>query len=299
MPPFFSIVIPTYNRAHILPRTINSVLNQEFSDWELLVVDDGSKDHTAELLKTYTDSRIRYLFQKNSERSAARNNGIRNALGKYICFLDSDDEFLPHHLMRLHEEIQILKKPETLLFTDCLPTYQDGSIGEIQYPTADKQKWHIYFLCNPVIPARVCIHRAILEKFQFREDIVIVEDTVLWANIALHFPVKHIREPNIRYHLHDDNSIALSKNCFAPRLDGLTKLFKEPEMSRNVPAKLKQSLIADCYLGIARYHKLYGRFWPMTGNLLRSILKDPLGPQTKFKLHMIYSSIPFIGKVSK
>lgn len=291
MNPFFSVIIPTYNRAHILPRTIASVLNQEFPNWELIVVDDGSKDHTAELLKTYTDNRIRYVYQQNAERSAARNRGISEARGEYVCFLDSDDEYLPHHLRRLHEEIQKLQNRQSLLFTDCLPTYQDGSVSEVKYPTAEHQDWHIYFLCNPVIPARVCIHYEILKKKKFREDVVIVEDTVLWANIALHYPVKHLREPNIRYHLHDDNSVDLAKNCFAPRLDGLSKLFKEPEMEQRVPEKLKKSLIADCYLGIARYHQLHGRFWPMTGNLLRSILCDPKSPQTKLKIHMIYSAI--------
>jgi glycosyltransferase involved in cell wall biosynthesis len=291
MKPFFTVVIPTYNRAHILPRTIASVLGQEFQDWELIVVDDGSKDKTAELLQTYTDPRIRYVYQNNAERSAARNHGIREAKGEYICFLDSDDEYLSWHLKRFYEEIQKLQQKETLLFTDCLLTYQDGREVKGNYPTAENKDWHIYFLCNPVIPARVCIHRNILQKHRFREDIVIVEDTVLWANIALSYPVKHIREANIRYHLHDDNSVDIAKNCFAPRLDGLSKLFDEPAMKSRVPDKLRKTLISDCYFGIARYHELNKRFWPMTGNLLKSILIDPTGPQTKLKLFMIYSGM--------
>ncbi|MEY4111420.1 MAG: hypothetical protein RLZZ46_1776 [Bacteroidota bacterium] len=291
MSPFFSVVIPTYNRAHILPRTIASVLNQEFSDWELIVVDDGSKDHTAELLKTYTDPRIRYIYQKNAERSAARNHGIREAKGEYICFLDSDDEYLPHHLRRLHEFISSEKEKEILIFTDCLLCYADGRILDSKYPSAEKNNWPVYFLSNPVIPARVCVHRNIFSKFKFREDIVIVEDTVLWTSIAMHFNIKHLREPNIRYHLHDDNSVDLAKNCFAPRLNGLSKFFRDPEFGDNIPEKIKKSLIADCYLGIARYHQIHGRFWPMTGNLLRSIITDVKSPQTKFKIHMIYSAL--------
>jgi glycosyltransferase involved in cell wall biosynthesis len=92
---FFSVIIPTYNRANLLSTAIDSVLNQTFNDFELIVVDDGSIDGTKELLKEYQekDSRVRYIYQENAERSAARNSGIKNAKGTYICFLDSDDYF--------------------------------------------------------------------------------------------------------------------------------------------------------------------------------------------------------------
>ncbi|HPY82753.1 MAG TPA: glycosyltransferase family A protein, partial [Bacteroidales bacterium] len=77
--PLFSIIIPTYNRAHILPRTIASVLAQTYSNWECIIVDDGSTDSTKDLIASYSDTRIKYVYQHNAERSAARNNGIRNA----------------------------------------------------------------------------------------------------------------------------------------------------------------------------------------------------------------------------
>jgi GalNAc5-diNAcBac-PP-undecaprenol beta-1,3-glucosyltransferase len=116
--PFFSVIIPAYNRAYILPRTIQSVLNQQFENWELIIIDDGSKDNTAELMKQYSDERIHYHYQNNSERSAARNNGINRSKGKYICFLDSDDEFLPEHLSGLYRFIQEEENPIALLYTD-------------------------------------------------------------------------------------------------------------------------------------------------------------------------------------
>ena len=73
--PLFSIVIPTYNRAHLIGKTIESVLRQEFTDFEILIVDDGSKDNTEEVASTFTDKRIRYLKKQNAERGAARNYG--------------------------------------------------------------------------------------------------------------------------------------------------------------------------------------------------------------------------------
>ena len=112
MRPFFSIIIPTYNRGHVLGKTIQSVINQNFNDWELIVVDDGSTDNTKNIINDFSknDSRIRYIYQDNQERSAARNNGIENSNGKYICFLDSDDEYLQHHLSTFYDEIKIKKK---------------------------------------------------------------------------------------------------------------------------------------------------------------------------------------------
>jgi len=98
--PFFSIVIPAYNRAYILPETIGSIQEQSFENWEVIVVDDGSKDSTRELVESLSieDKRIRYVYQSNAERSVARNNGADHALGNYLMFLDSDDKYAPGHL---------------------------------------------------------------------------------------------------------------------------------------------------------------------------------------------------------
>src|ERR1051325_3991500 len=85
--PFFSVIIPTYNRADFIRKPIDSVLAQKFSSWELIIVDDGSTDNTGQVVKSFTDSRIHYVYQSNQERSAARNTGIKNSKGQYICFL--------------------------------------------------------------------------------------------------------------------------------------------------------------------------------------------------------------------
>ena len=92
---YFSIILPTYNRADFLPKTIESVISQSFTSWELIIIDDGSTDNTKILVEKYQKSQnqIRYIYQKNSERSAARNNGIKNSNGQWICFIDSDDMY--------------------------------------------------------------------------------------------------------------------------------------------------------------------------------------------------------------
>lgn len=89
--PFFSVIIPTYNRTNIIERAINSVLEQTYSNFEIIVVDDGSTDNTKNIVSAVNDSRVKYVYQNNKGVCAARNHGTSIALGTYFVFLDSDD----------------------------------------------------------------------------------------------------------------------------------------------------------------------------------------------------------------
>ncbi|MEX1019181.1 MAG: glycosyltransferase family A protein [Litorilinea sp.] len=98
--PFFSVVICTFNRAPLLPRALDSLLAQVERDWEAIVVDDGSQDNTAQIMRDYTarHAQIRYMYHSNRGLSISRNVGIFAAGGRYVTFLDSDDAFAPEHL---------------------------------------------------------------------------------------------------------------------------------------------------------------------------------------------------------
>lgn len=99
--PTVSVVTPTYNRADVLPETIDSVLNQTLDDFEYFVVDDGSTDDTEEVVRGYDDKRVTYVpLSGNQGANVARNRGIKEASGRYISFLDSDDQYLPSRLER-------------------------------------------------------------------------------------------------------------------------------------------------------------------------------------------------------
>lgn len=96
--PAVSIILPTYNRRNTLLRAVRSVQAQSYTDWELLVIDDGSTDGSKELLATLDEPRLRVIVQANAGAATARNLGLRESRGRYISFLDSDDEWLPHFL---------------------------------------------------------------------------------------------------------------------------------------------------------------------------------------------------------
>ena len=100
--PFFSVVIPVYNRAAELRPAIASVRAQTFQDFEIVVVDDGSRDNPQEVIESFRDPRIHFIRQPNAGGGAARNRGIDETRGRFVAFLDSDDVFLPHHLASMH-----------------------------------------------------------------------------------------------------------------------------------------------------------------------------------------------------
>jgi len=287
MNPFFSIIIPAYNRAGVLDKALLSVRDQTCPDWECIVVDDGSTDNTRDLLVKWSeaDTRFRYVYQENAERSAARNNGIRNAGGKYICFLDSDDEYLPCHLSVLFQKIKAESEPEALFFTHTL-FRKNGEIIREEMPEM-KEDIFGYLMIYPVIPARVCIHNHILRRYNFREDTVIAEDQVLWGTIALHYPVIQVSEYTVVYNMSDDNSVNISKNCHRIRLIALRRFFAQKDVKKKLRRKLKCKLISDCYFGMARYHSHKRAYFKSAFNLLISVFYCPVHPQTKAKIHMI------------
>ncbi len=101
--PAVSVIIPTYNRAELLPRALDSVVGQTFTDWGIVLVDDGSTDETSRVVRDYADrlgDRLVYIHQENKGSSQARNTGIDACRGRFVAFLDSDDECSPTRLGR-------------------------------------------------------------------------------------------------------------------------------------------------------------------------------------------------------
>lgn len=181
--PFFSIIIPTYNRAHTIRRPINSILAQTFTDWELIIVDDGSTDDTQEIVESYKDPRIRYVWQENQERSAARNHGISLAKGAWICFQDSDDEYLPEHLQVLYEGIQ--NNAEYKVIRTGLLIYEDGHFTSKTNICKD----NIYDLFPVGAFTSATFEKSIFDYYNFDAKINIAEDTKFCAEVYEQFDI--------------------------------------------------------------------------------------------------------------
>ena len=195
MKPFFSVVIPTYNRAERLRQALDSVLTQSFTDFEVIVVDDGSTDNTEEVVTSISDQRLRYLKKKNEERSIARNFGIEQAKGSYINFLDSDDRFYSNHLQ---------------IAFDLLHQHNNPEVGHLGYEMIDSNGKVLLQRndLNERIPERL-LHENILHgnAIFIRKDIanqvsfipsdkaVISEDWYVWIRLAA------------RFHIYYDNTI--------------------------------------------------------------------------------------------
>ena len=275
--PFFSIIIPSYNRAHVLPVTIKSVLKQTYKNWELIIVDDGSIDNTKEVVEKISDGRIRYIFQKNAERSAARNNGIRNARGKWICFLDSDDSYKENHLINFYKEI--LKQKASNEYPIMYVSEQEN-----YYVEKDKKESHFsnynrdniphFFAKESVVPGRICLKKEILDNFEFDENIVIVEDADLCFRISCHHKVKFLNEATFIYHIHENNSINVKFNAYLSRLNGLKLTFKKPE-AQNLTSKQKREILSNCYFGIHKYYIARNELIRSRFTMLKSILYYP------------------------
>lgn len=290
MTPFFSIIIPTYNRANSCLKAIKSVFDQSFSEWELIIIDDGSTDNTKELISEYInkDNRIIYVFQENQERSISRNNGIKLAKGKYICFLDSDDLYTKYHLRNFFDKIKFEKFPKAMLICNVSRLYKN----EIQKVKFESYKTHnnaVEFILKSkesIIPARVCINREILEKKMFNPSLNISEDAELFVRILAKYDLFQINKYGCIYSLHDDNTTHLKNNPFKGQLKSLKIIFNNPDLKKLISKKVKREKLSACYFGISRYHLINRNLLIMRYYLLKSIFLFPTSKSTKHKFYL-------------
>ncbi len=198
----FSIIVPAYNAEKFIQRCAESVLKQTYEDFELLIVNDGSKDDTLRVCQGMQDPRVRVLSQENQGVSVARNTGIQNANGEYICFLDADDEFMPNHLQTL--EKAICTYPDKGFFvTNFSTALLDGSVlenpatGAITYQ--ENPLWDFIKNAEVVWTGCVCIKRSLFDVYgMFAPGVPIGEDRDMWIRIFAHTGVVFCDEITVK-----------------------------------------------------------------------------------------------------
>lgn len=182
--PAVSVIIPAYNQGRYLHQAIQSVLDQTYPDFEIVVVNDGSTDNTREVVHRFSDPRMCYVYQENQGLSAARNTGIRHATGAFLTYLDSDDLFLPRKLELLVAE---LASDRGLGFVagQAIPIDEDGNrVGAI-FRTRPPRAGHRLLLGNPLHVGSVMVRREWQERAGFFDtSLRSYEDWDMWLRLA-------------------------------------------------------------------------------------------------------------------
>ena len=262
--PLVSVIMPVYNGADYIGQAIESVLTQDYSSFEIIVIDDGSTDDTREIVQGYHDGRIRYLHQQNKGVSHARNFGIRNAKGQFIMPLDADDMMAPAFISRHLAEFQ--KHPEAdLVYSDVLLIDPAGHpITAMKMPEYQDRRRMIRDLFragHPVVPFRLGIRRSVFDKIGFYDETLLVgEDYDMMRRfVKAGLRAHHLGEP---LHLRRMQPNSLTRTHSAPKAQShfsVVKRFCEtftheelfPDVPwHEVPADVRQ-LQAKCLTVVA------------------------------------------------
>ena len=255
--PFFSVVIPLFNKEFLVKHTINSLLAQSFTDFEVLIVNDGSTDKSLEIAEQLVDSRFKIINQENKGVSHARNKGIKESLGKYIALLDADDYWYKNHLLELRN--LILKFPKAGLY--C-------SNYEINYNNilVKPAKFNFVYNKNPLIvedyfegsiinsvawTSSTAFTKMAFEKIGlFNTELRTGQDIDLWIRFALLYPVALNPKITMRYNNFKNNS--LSKSYYnTDRYLLINNYYKEEKLNKSLKKYLdvnRYALAIRCLL---------------------------------------------------
>jgi len=203
---FFSVIIPTFNRAGFIRKTIESVLVQSLQDFEIIVVDDGSTDNTEVVVKSITSDKIKYYKKENAERAAARNFGAKVSTGIYINFLDSDDVVYPQHLQSAKKFSEA--NAEAVIFH--LGYDIKDQHGKLLRSVSNIQSINQQILSGNILSCNgVFIRRACIIDNQFNEDrsLSSLEDWELWIRMSARFSFLNSNEITSTVIQHDERSV--------------------------------------------------------------------------------------------
>lgn len=254
--PKVSVIIPTYNREDFICETIQSVLDQTYKDFEIIVVDDGSKDNTKKKLGVF-GSKIKLIEQKNSERAVSRNNGVKNSNGEYIAFLDSDDLWLKD---KLEKQIEILDNDKNTILTYGQSLRIDEKskkikIAKRQLEGFSGEVFEKLLNRNFIVSATPMIRREYFEKtIGFETKYIPYEDWEFWLRFSLLGKFYFINKPLSYYRIHKQQSVKL---LAAERIEEVTTLLLENSFNlKNISDKIKRKSLGLANLRFCYWYTL-------------------------------------------
>lgn len=207
-----SVIIPAYNYADLLPRAVTSVVRQSGDKHELIIVNDGSTDNTADIIEYLKDDlncNFRYFNKKNGGAASARNVGIKESKGEYLIFLDADDELAPLALQ--HLEQHIINNPNTrMVIGGHIAINPDGRKREYlpaQLPNSPYERVKDYLTTKKIsLSNGACaMHRSVFERGVYPEHFRSVEDIPVFAQVLAHYPCTILQQPIALIYKHDDS----------------------------------------------------------------------------------------------
>jgi glycosyltransferase involved in cell wall biosynthesis len=249
---FFSIIIPTYNRAHMIAETLTTTFQQTYPHYEIIIVDDGSTDNTEAVIRAINNPKVRYHKKQNEERAVARNIGIELAKGEYIILLDSDDFLYSNHLEETYKYILINNNPEIIRFDYDIVDSNRSILKQIIMPDNVNEKIILgnYLGCSGIVLKRDI---AILHKFNVNRALSGSEDYELWLRLAARYKIHTSRIITSSLHAHKERSVLLNTDEEALR-ERITLLIKYPFEDKSVSKKFvhkKNVFISYCMIYIS------------------------------------------------
>lgn len=287
MTPFFSIIIPLYNKEKFIKNTLQCVFNQSFTNYEVIVVNDGSTDKSLAVLEKFSDNRLKIFNQKNQGVSVARNTGMAKAQATYICFLDADDTWKPNHLQAFYDTI--FKFPEAKMYCGRYVTQisKNKFIKNNFIDIDENYEGYVadFFkssLINRIaLTSAVCIHKDIFNEVGgFNKNVSSGQDLEYWIKIAVTYKIAITKNNTLIYNFLNENK-SLSKTQINNKTIPCFKQFVEEE---KINKSLKQFLDLYRIEYALKYHISGNRI--KTKELLQNIALENLKLKTKVLFYL-------------
>jgi len=303
-----SVIIPTFNRREYVCQAIDSVLTQTWTDYEIVVVDDGSTDGTASALHTRFGKRIEYVYQSNRGESAARNEAIRRSRGQYLALLDSDDLWMP---TKLERQVAMLESRPEMGLVSChvnVITAEGEPVGAgPMHPeqTSDVVSLESLALASPVHASTIVVRRSCLTQVGgFDENIRYGEDWDLCLRIAAKHPIGFVLEPLVELRTHAGAQSRLlvpkaeTERRLADRLKIIERVFASFPAESHVPLGLKSQTLALEYAKAALAHYFYRDCTRGSELLALAVRCAPtIGDSDGLVVEMIHRFAMLVGRV--
>lgn len=256
--PYFTIVIPVYNKENFIGKTLESVLKQTYADFEVIIVNDGSTDNSETIIQTFKDRRIQFFSKENEGVAVARNFGIEKAQGDYICFLDADDYWYSNFLETMHSYSQKLQ--EQKVFACAIEVETENKTFPANYSIEKKSDFEVvdFFTASQkecvLWTSSSVFHKSVFESVgNFDTNIKKGEDTELWIRIGLQYSIVFLWQILAQY-VYDKSSVSRNLTYF---FEPYT--FEKYALEEKKNPKLKQYLDLNRFSAIIKC-KLNGDF---------------------------------------